>query len=202
MKHPVFCRAMKKWLSPPQNFNQQNVKSCFAQVYISCLRCVGDWRWWKFLTMVRYGNKDKWLSLVKNSPKTIYNHHCYLSWKTFFFEFSNYKFKKKIKKFKLRLMQRDAGCKLYAIGLFICGKIYRKNMSFKILNQNLKKNKELKIWGMHMLIIYLWTNTAENTVISPNFLANCPKLCGNCTFPQNFHTRRLGEIKVFFAVKV
>ena len=25
------------------------------------------------------------------------------------------------------------------------------------------------------------------------------KLCGNCTFPQNFHTRNLGEITVFYA---
>ena len=27
-----------------------------------------------------------------------------------------------------------------------------------------------------------------------------PKLCGNCAFPQNFHTRKLGEITVFYAV--
>ena len=27
-----------------------------------------------------------------------------------------------------------------------------------------------------------------------------PKLCGNCAFPQNFHTRKLGEITVFFTV--
>ena len=27
-----------------------------------------------------------------------------------------------------------------------------------------------------------------------------PKLCGNCASPQNFHTRKLGEMKVFFAV--
>ena len=27
-----------------------------------------------------------------------------------------------------------------------------------------------------------------------------PKLCGNCAFPQNFHTRELGEISVFYAV--
>ena len=33
-----------------------------------------------------------------------------------------------------------------------------------------------------------------------NFEANRPKLCGNCTFPQNFHTKKLGEITVFFAV--
>ena len=31
-------------------------------------------------------------------------------------------------------------------------------------------------------------------------LANCPKLCRNCAFPQNFHTRKLGEITVFFTV--
>ena len=28
----------------------------------------------------------------------------------------------------------------------------------------------------------------------------CPKLCGNCAFPQNFHTRKLGEITAFYAV--
>ena len=53
---------------------------------------------------------------------------------------------------------------------------------------------------------------AKNTVISPNFLvwrfcgrtvsalfwAIRPKLCGNCAFPQNFHTRQLGQITVFF----
>ena len=27
-----------------------------------------------------------------------------------------------------------------------------------------------------------------------------PKLCGNCAFPQNFHTRKLGEITVFYGV--
>ena len=49
---------------------------------------------------------------------------------------------------------------------------------------------------------------AKNTVISPNFLVwkFCGKaqfphsLCGNCALPQNFHTRKLGEITVFFAV--
>ena len=27
---------------------------------------------------------------------------------------------------------------------------------------------------------------------------NRPNLCGNCAFPQHFHTRKLGEITVFF----
>ena len=33
-----------------------------------------------------------------------------------------------------------------------------------------------------------------------NFVANRPKLCGNYAFPQNFHTRKLVEITVFFRV--
>ena len=48
------------------------------------------------------------------------------------------------------------------------------------------------------------TDTAKNTVISPNFLVwkFCGiKFCGNCSFLQNFHTRKLGEITVFFAVR-
>ena len=32
--------------------------------------------------------------------------------------------------------------------------------------------------------------------------AKYPKLCGNCTFPQNFHTSKFGEILVFYAVKI
>ena len=35
-------------------------------------------------------------------------------------------------------------------------------------------------------------------VIPPNFLMW--KLCGNCAFSQNFHTRKLGEISVFYAM--
>ena len=42
-------------------------------------------------------------------------------------------------------------------------------------------------------------NTAKNTVISPKFLVW--KLCGNGAFPQSFQTKKLGEIKVFCAVK-
>ena len=31
-------------------------------------------------------------------------------------------------------------------------------------------------------------------------IGNRPKLCGNCAFPKNFHTRKSGEITVYFAV--
>ena len=41
-------------------------------------------------------------------------------------------------------------------------------------------------------------NTAKNPVISPNF--QVWKLCGNCAFPQNFHTWKLDEITGFFVV--
>ena len=58
-------------------------------------------------------------------------------------------------------------------------------------------------------------HTAKSTVISPYFLvwkfcgkarfphrfrASRPKLCRDCAFPQNFHTKKSGEITVFFAV--
>ena len=33
-------------------------------------------------------------------------------------------------------------------------------------------------------------------IVSAQFRANCPKLCGNCVFPQNFHTRKSGEITI------
>ena len=29
----------------------------------------------------------------------------------------------------------------------------------------------------------------------------CSKLCGNCAFPRNLQTRKLGEITVFYAIK-
>ena len=35
---------------------------------------------------------------------------------------------------------------------------------------------------------------------SVGFWANGSKLCGNCRFPQNFHTRESGEVTVFCAV--
>ena len=28
----------------------------------------------------------------------------------------------------------------------------------------------------------------------------CPKLCGNCAFLHNFHTKKLGKIAVFYVV--
>ena len=39
-----------------------------------------------------------------------------------------------------------------------------------------------------------------NFVEQHSFCMNCAKQCGNCAFPQHFHTRKLGEILVFYAV--
>ena len=46
---------------------------------------------------------------------------------------------------------------------------------------------------------YHWSADVISTSIKTN-RAICPKLCGNCPFPQNFHTRKLGEITVFYAL--
>ena len=43
----------------------------------------------------------------------------------------------------------------------------------------------------------LWEGTVPAV-----FLVNRPKLCGNCAFPLNFHTKKLVEITVFYAVEV
>ena len=65
-----------------------------------------------------------------------------------------------------------------------------------------------------IIVYFVDTHTAKNTVISPNFLVwkfygkakfrivlpYLPKLGGNCAFSQNFHTTKLGKIAVFFTV--
>ena len=43
----------------------------------------------------------------------------------------------------------------------------------------------------------LWKDT-----VPAQFWAIGPKLWGNCSFPQNFHTRKLCEIPVFSAVDI
>ena len=46
---------------------------------------------------------------------------------------------------------------------------------------------------------FLMLKLSESTV-SVEFQANCLKLCGNSTFPQQFRIRKLHEISVFYAV--
>ena len=40
----------------------------------------------------------------------------------------------------------------------------------------------------------------QKGTVSAEFRAIRPKLCGNCAYPQNFHTKKLGEIAVFYAL--
>ena len=41
----------------------------------------------------------------------------------------------------------------------------------------------------------------RNGSVCEEFRAIRPKLFVNCAFPQNFHTRKLGEILILYAVK-
>ena len=47
-----------------------------------------------------------------------------------------------------------------------------------------------------------FTNFPDTEILWKGAVArkNCLKLCRNCGFPQNFHTRKLGKIKLIFAV--
>ena len=83
----------------------------------------------------------------------------------------------------------------------------------------MKDDFQLGFSGLNLVwkskIRYLWKNnfntTAKNPLNSPNILVwkfvgkpqfshSFGKLSGNCVFPQNFHTIKLVEITVFFAV--
>ena len=68
---------------------------------------------------------------------------------------------------------------------------------------------KLREWVASFLNGNSETDTAKNTVISPNFLVW--KYCGKvqsphsfgriaCAFSQNLHIRKLGEVTVYFAV--
>ena len=48
--------------------------------------------------------------------------------------------------------------------------------------------------------LLLTTNVLCKGTVSAEFRANRPKLCGNCAFEQNFHTMKVGEIWVFYAM--
>ena len=95
-----------------------------------------------------------------------------------------------------------------------------------VVHRCFTENLILKDEGESTIKFCFLVCSSKNTVIPPNFLvwkfcgkgqfphsfgqfarkfcgkAIRPKLCGNCAFPQNFHTRKLGEIAVFFAVIV
>ena len=57
---------------------------------------------------------------------------------------------------------------------------------------------------IYIYIYYIYIHTSENFIVNfgqiTEFRENHRKLCGNCAFPQIFHTRKLGEITVFDAV--
>ena len=71
------------------------------------------------------------------------------------------------------------------------------NDDFKIL---LIKKEETTLKKTNEISSNLLVLKCCGTTVSSEFWATCSKLYGNCAFPQNFHTRKLGEISVFLAV--
>ena len=65
---------------------------------------------------------------------------------------------------------------------------------------NVKKRKEKKTFCNFTL--FPGVGILGKGTVSAKFQANRPKLYGNCAFPQNSHTRKLGENTVFYAVLI
>ena len=64
----------------------------------------------------------------------------------------------------------------------------------------------LSLYNIYIYIYYIYIQISENFIVNfgriTEFRENHRKLYGNCAFPQIFHTRKLGEITVFYAVQV
>ena len=52
------------------------------------------------------------------------------------------------------------------------------------------------LWGVQNYEVH---DVSLNLLWEARAHTNCPKLCGDCLFPQNFLNRKLGEITVFYA---
>ena len=82
-------------------------------------------------------------------------------------------------------------------------RLYFTTYKYHFINITSTKFKKKKVF---ILDVRNWWN-CKKYLISSNFpvwkfcgKTNRPKLCGNCAFPQNLHTRKFGETTVFFAV--
>ena len=56
------------------------------------------------------------------------------------------------------------------------------------------------VLGLHKKPIFLtisYLGSFMETQLSAEFREDCPKLYGNCAFPQYLQTRELGEVSVF-----
>ena len=79
----------------------------------------------------------------------------------------------------------------------LCIKRLQNSVDKYLLKVN---NKDLRTTSPDGILMFslFWTSIWLTDTRKPN----CPKLCGNYAFPQNFHSRKLGKITLFYAVGV
>ena len=73
------------------------------------------------------------------------------------------------------------------------------SVTIKVLSYHMSERK----LGYLQMYVFITSINSFHKVNGPLYFDTffySTKLCGNCAFPKNFHTRKLGEIKVFFAV--
>ena len=64
----------------------------------------------------------------------------------------------------------------------------------------MKSSQFLSLHKTPSFHLIFWRGILWKRIVSTKFLANHPKLYGNCAFLQSFHTRKSGEITLFYAV--
>ena len=85
-------------------------------------------------------------------------------------------------------IQWDTGWKLYAIELLICGQVFQKNTNIRILQENLKKNKELEMWDMYLsIMLHLWTKIRFHLIFSNCFYPKLSLIKQKKKLKNNFH---------------
>ena len=89
-------------------------------------------------------------------------------------------------------------------GLQLSFNIFRSSSTWHTIKTNCIKN--LGYWSRHCVKYRSSTQfpgveILQKCTVSAELRASRSKLCGNCTLPQNFHTRKLGEITVFYVVR-
>ena len=89
---------------------------------------------------------------------------------------------------------------LFIITNTIRNKVFNYENTASNLNLIITKTTGIHCVKYRNFIYFRGVGTLWKPRVSTESRAICLKLCESCAFPQNFYTRTLGEVMVFYAV--